>query len=467
MNKSVKLTLTRLAQVTLALLIAIEFVALQADFTTKQTVLLALSLLFAVIPLGILWEVRSMLNKAAKHIRAAKLEPKKLSAVNALGTKSLSLVLPIAQTLTSDMKINEFLIGYKRYLPKDAAAKNLELFASAVKAVKSGVDPDVVSTSKTHKHGRQEIVFICGPVDTVLASSTDLWDHGHVRKLTAADQKFFKAYAIEKQTAIGVCSLVLGYRLVNEETVTVLGLVTMTDPRAVALPELSKDEAHLTRQAILRTIRTNLTSGSSQVALVVLGVAGLAAYHLPPAITFMQIIALDLLLCAPIAALAYEKNYLKINNIRWQAPVAFGILAALIGFANYLLFFARHHLSPLYIDAGLPMYHQATSLTLLTILFCTLTYLLFERADHHEQFFTEHLHSNDKLLQGFGLSLAVLAAIVYLPWLQPIFSTAPLDIVDWASALLAVCVYSLLRLLQRHTRKHSRHAVLKLHNQTH
>lgn len=466
MNKSVKLTLTHLAQATLALLIVLEFVALQADFTTKQTALLVLSLLFAVIPLGLLWEARSILNKASKRIKAAKLGPKKLSALDALGTKSLSLVQPITQTLTSDMKINEFLIGRKQYSPKDAAIKSLDLFASAVKAVKVGIDPEVVNTSKPLKHGRQEIVFISGPAATVLESSTDLWDHGHVRKLTASDRKFIKTHSDKKQT-IGVYALALGYRLANEESVTLLGLITMTDPRAVALPELSTTQAHLTRQAVVRAIRTNLTSGSSQLALVVLGVAGLAAYHLPPAITFMQIIALDLLLCAPIAALAYEKNYLKLNKIRWQTPVAFGILAALIGFANYLFFFARHNLSPFYIDPGLPMYHQATSLTLLTILFCVLAYLLFERADHHEQFFTEHLHSNDKLLQGFGLSLVLLAAIIYLPWLQPIFSTAPLDIVDWASALLAACVYALLRLLQRHTRKHSRHAVLKLHDQTH
>lgn len=463
---ALKLKLIRLARATLGLLIAVEFVALTANFTTKQTVLLILSLLCAVIPFGLLLEIRLILNEVAKRITKAKLLPKKLSALDAIGVKSLTLAQPINSALTSDVEINEYLINRKQYLPKDPVIKDMELFSSALKSVKVGVDPGVMSSTGVRKHGHQKIVFVSGPVDDFLQASADIWDHGHVRKLTGADRKFFKTHTVKKQAATGVYTLALGYRLASEETVTLLGLVTMTDPRMAALPELTKTESRLTRQAIIRTIRSNLASGSSQLILVLMSVAGLAIYHLPPVITFMQIIALDLLLCAPIAALAHEKTYHKLTKIKWRDPLAFGILTAAIAYGNYLLFFARHNLSPFYIDASLPMYHQATSLIFLTVLLCSFSWLLFERADHHEQFFTEHLHGNDRLLLGFGLSLALLGAIVYLPWLQTVFSTNSLDVVDWSSALVAACVYALARLVQRHTRKHTRHAVLKLHRQS-
>ncbi len=464
---SKKLVLTRLAQLTIGSLIILEFVALQANFTTKQIAFLALSLLFAVVPLGLLPEISLILKIVAKRFEAAKLTPKKLSALDALTAKSLTLVKPITGTLTSDMKFNEFLINRQRYKPRDPALNELELFSGAIRIARAGVATDTLSTSAAHKYGQQKVVFLSGPVNELLETSSDLWDHEHVRNLTAADRNYFKSQAAKRSPAAGEHSLALAYRLANDQTVTLLGLVSMTDRRVKALAELKKTETQLTYQVIIRAIQTSLTTSSAQLTLVIISIIGLAAYHLAPAITFMQIAALDLLLCVPVAALIYEQNYRKLAKISWHRPVAFGVLAAVLAYANYLLFFARHNLSPFYIDASLPMYHQAAGLTLLTVLLCGFAYLLFERADHHEQFFTEHLHSNDKLLQAFGASLVLLAAIVYLPGLQTIFSTAPLDIVDWASALVAACVYALAGLLQRHTRKHTRHAVLKLHQQKH
>ncbi|MDB5170933.1 MAG: cation-transporting P-type ATPase [Candidatus Saccharibacteria bacterium] len=248
----------------------------------------------------------------------------------------------------------------------------------------------------------------------------------------------------------------------KQTVLLVLSLVCAVIPVALLLQLRAKVAPKVLKQAIRVTVATK----SSQLLLVALSVMGLAVYHLAPGITFMQILVIDALLYFPVSMLAHEKTYHGFRHPLWRSPVGFGLIAALISYANYLFYYARHDLSPFYIDASLPMYHQATTVTLLTALLCGFVYILFERADHHEQFFTNHLHSNDKLLKAFGVSLVLFAAIAYLPWFQWIFSTLSLDVSDWASALLAAGVYSLCRLTQRHTRKHTRHVIVDLHLQS-
>ena len=134
---------------------------------------------------------------------------------------------------------------------------------------------------------------------------------------------------------------------------------------------------------------------------------------------------------------------------------------------EYRYLFVRHHLSPAYIDTTNPLYLEATTLTYVTLVLCLYVYLLFERADTHEKFFTSYLWSNKKLLGAFGLSLVLIGGIVYTPFLHGYFSTANLGWGEWFSALLAAGAYFAFRLAQRHTRKHTRRAVLKLHHEVH
>lgn len=216
-------------------------------------------------------------------------------------------------------------------------------------------------------------------------------------------------------------------------------------------------------KVIVHALQANLSLIAAQIALTLISIAALAAFHIPPAGIFSQILLVQLALYFPIAALAYEPSFPKLHKHKWRASVSFGMLAGLFGYANFIFFFNRHLLDPTYIDAALPLYHQAATVTALTILLCSFCWILFDRAYHHERFFTEFLHSNEDLIEGFILALVVFAVACYTPWLNNILRMQPLDLIDWASALLAAGLYSLCRLAQRHTRKHSRHAVLQLH----
>ena len=224
-----------------------------------------------------------------------------------------------------------------------------------------------------------------------------------------------------------------------------------------------------------------LTANAGELFTVLLGLAAVTAFQIAPAITPIQILAIDIVAqLLPITALGWDTPLSRlmreqprnlhdhiINRRAVLGFIGFGALAALLSYGNYLLFFIRHNLSPQFIATDTPLYLQATTLTWLTLVLCLNVYLFFERADAHESFFTNYLWSNKKLLAAFGGSFFLIANIIYNPWVQPYFSTGALGFSDWLTALTAAGLYFGFRLSQRQTRKHSRAAVLQLHHEVH
>lgn len=481
--------------------------------------------------------------------------------------------------------------------------------------------------SSVRTRGNQTIVYVKGAPEELLALSSDVWDHGHVRKLTKADRAFFADYN-EQQAAKAKRNLAFGYRILPnstnlkkpkmaeiEQDFTFLGMVSMVDPlrdavpsamkaaqnahikvsvitgdfpataKAVAakaglgkeisvvlgdeLPALSDsqilqmitaggavfsrvapedklriveiaqragnvvavtgdgindapalkranigvamgvagtdvakeaaevvllddsfhtlvsavEQGRLTFQNIKKAARCALTDNAAELTTVMFGLLALSMFHIAPAITAIQILAIDIVAqILPITALGWDKAQGKlmhekprnlhdhiINKTAISGFIGFGALAGALAFINYLFFFVRNDISARYIDISseLPLYHQATTLTYLTLVLCLYVYLMFERSDAHEKFFTSYLWSNKKLLIAFGISFVLIFNIIYNPIVQPYFGTEGLGLMDWLTALLAVGIYTLVRLMQRHTRKHSRKAVLELHKQVH
>ncbi len=478
--------------------------------------------------------------------------------------------------------------------------------------------------SSVRTRGDETVVFVKGAPESLLAKSTDIWDHGHIRKLTAADRDFYSTFN-EDQAHAAMRNLGFGFRVLPkgmtkpfdmaavEQKFTFLGMVSMVDPLREAVPaamlaarrayvkvsiitgdypvtaaaiaekaelsdrivtilgsdlpgladsqilalvekggavfsrvapedklriveivkrsghvvavtgdgindapalkradigvamgrtgtDVAKDAAEivllddsfdtlvsaieqgrLTYQNIRKAARCALTGNASELLTVLVGLAATTAFHVAPAITAIQILAIDIVAqILPITALGWDQAQGKlmhqkprnisdhiVNRAAVGGFVGFGVLAAVLSYGNYLLFFARHHLSPRYLDPTLPLYHQATSLTYVTLVLCLYVYLMFERSDRHEKFFSSYLWSNRKLLLAFALSFFFIFNLIYNPLIQPYFSTHALSAFDWLTALAAASLYTLFRLLQRHTRKHSRRAVIDLHRQVH
>jgi Ca2+-transporting ATPase len=239
------------------------------------------------------------------------------------------------------------------------------------------------------------------------------------------------------------------------------------------------EQGRLTFRNIRKAARCVLTDNAGELFTILISLAAQIYFHIPAAITAIQILAIDIIAqMAPLTALGWDRAQ---HSLMHDKPrkltdhiltarssiefIAFGALTAALAYGNYLWFYARHGLTSPYIDTTSHIYAQATILTYLTIVLCQFINLLLVRADEHESFFTNYLWSNKKLLAAFGISFFCIFNIMYNPWVQPYFGAGPLSFMDWMTAVVCAGIYLGVRLTQRHTRKHSRHAVLQLHRE--
>jgi P-type Ca2+ transporter type 2C len=237
------------------------------------------------------------------------------------------------------------------------------------------------------------------------------------------------------------------------------------------------EQGRLTFQNIRKAARCAMTDNAGELLTVLLGLVGLTVFGVPAAISPIQILAIDVVAqILPITALGWDTPLAKlmhekprnlrdhiINRRAVMGFIGFGTLAALLSYANFLLFFARHHISPVHLNTLNPLYLQATTLTYLTLVLCLYVYLLFERSGAHEKFFTAYLWSNKKLLIAFAASFILIGNILYNPVVSPYFSSGPLNWVDWLTAFGFATLYFFYRLLLRHSHKPTPRASLELH----
>ena len=218
-----------------------------------------------------------------------------------------------------------------------------------------------------------------------------------------------------------------------------------------------------------KILRCSVTDAVALVTVLVVGFVMDIVFDIPPGMLLVQLLGVIVLSQAyPISTLKHDKRKHKPRHhiqVKIETP-AFGIMAGLITYISYLLFFAYNALSPVFIDSTSELYQQATTVALVTLAFCLAINLFFIRADEHPRVLTSHIMNNKKLLTAFGLSFFLILNVVYNPWLQTVFSTEAIGVVEWAAAIFCAGIYSVLRHVQRYTRKHTRQSVIDLHKQT-
>jgi Ca2+-transporting ATPase len=82
-----------------------------------------------------------------------------------------------------------------------------------------------------------------------------------------------------------------------------------------------------------------------------------------------------------------------------------------------------------------PVYIQATSMTLASIVFCQIGHVMNCRTEV-QSVFKAGLFKNKLVLLGIGVEVLLLCAILYVPFLQNVFQTGPIGLKEWGALFL-------------------------------
>jgi len=236
------------------------------------------------------------------------------------------------------------------------------------------------------------------------------------------------------------------------------------------------EQGRLSFQNIKKAARCALTDNAGELTTILISLAATAIWGIPAAITAVQILAIDIVAeIFPITALGWDPaasrlmrekprdihNHI-INRTSTSEFIGYGLLAAMLTYANYLLFFTRHHLSALHLATSAIPYMQASILAYLTLVLCQFMNLLLVRSQG-QPLFSSYLWSNKKLLAAFAISIFCIINIVYNPLVQPYFGSGSLTGWDWLTALSGAGLYTAIRVLHRHTKATSHKELIKKH----
>ena len=113
----------------------------------------------------------------------------------------------------------------------------------------------------------------------------------------------------------------------------------------------------------------------------------------------------------------------------------YGLMESLISLGGYFFVNAMNGWPGAPLASSGFVYRQATTLALASIVFCQIGVVQCARTEQ-ESIFHKGLTSNKDVVRGILFEILLIAALMYVPFLQGAFQTAPLSPIDW---LYLVC----------------------------
>jgi len=200
-----------------------------------------------------------------------------------------------------------------------------------------------------------------------------------------------------------------------------------------------------------KTIIASLTSNIGELAIVLLGLAGIALFDWPIPIVVVQILAIDLLAeILPLTALTFDPGSSQLmtspprslkehilNNSTMREILFLGALMGGLGFINFIIFIQRTD-TTLTVDHYL--YSRATTLSYATIVGCQFINILSRRY-RFTSLFNRNLWSSSKMLWSIAISICFTVAVIYTPVLNDFLRFSPLTVIDWIWVLAAAATF--------------------------
>lgn len=210
-------------------------------------------------------------------------------------------------------------------------------------------------------------------------------------------------------------------------------------------------------QNIKKATLTCLSSNYAELITILISLALSTTLGIPPAITAIQILAIDLIAeLFPIAALGWDQPNRSLMNERPRDPkehifnmVAFkdlaftGTIMGGLAYANFILYLARNNHALTNMDTKSAAYASATTVTYVAICLFQYVNVLIRRSP--EPTFSRYLFSNRQLWIALGISFFCVLNIVYNPLMHKVFGTYFIGVIDWLIIHFSAILYFAVR----------------------
>jgi P-type Ca2+ transporter type 2C len=338
-------------------------------------------------------------------------------------------------------------------LTAESIAKRIGIVKDPNPRVVTGLELEKLSDEQLKEYLKDEIIFARVAPEQKLRVVTNLQEMGEIVAVTGDGVNDSPAL---KKADIGVAMGIAGTDVAKESADMIL-----TDDNFASIV-YAIEEGRAVYSNIRKFLLYILNSNMPEAVPSAMFLFSRGAIPLP--LTVMQILTIDLGTdMLPALGLGTERPEKGIMNkpprsqnepllnrkLITKAFLWYGLLVSIASIISYFYVNMQNGWPSVPLAGGTdPVYIKATTMTLAAIVFCQIG-AVFNCRTEKQSVFKVGLFSNKQINFGIIFEIVLMIAIVYLPPLQSIFHTGPLNLSDW----LFLCVWPPLILFIEETRK--------------
>jgi P-type Ca2+ transporter type 2C len=324
-------------------------------------------------------------------------------------------------------------------LTAESIAKRIGIVEGEHPRIVSGMELESMTDDELKEILKDEVIFARVAPEQKYRVVSSLQEMGHIVAVTGDGVNDSPAL---KKADIGVAMGISGTDVAKEAA----DMILTDDNFASIVKAIEEGRAVYSniRKFILYILNSNMPEGAPSAAFL------FSRGGIPLPLTVMQILSIDLGTdMMPALGLGTElpeegvmnkpprsqKEALLNKGVVIKGFLWYGLLESAVAmFAYFFVNFVNGWPNVPLAGSGF-VYRQATTLTLAAIVFCQVGMVLNCRTER-QSVFKVGLFSNIRVMQGIVFEILLISAIMYVPFLQEIFQTAPIGLREWAFLLV-------------------------------
>jgi potassium/sodium efflux P-type ATPase len=325
-------------------------------------------------------------------------------------------------------------------LTAESIAKRIGIVKGEHPRVISGIELERMPDEELKEALKDEVIFARVAPEQKYRIVSSLQELGHIVAVTGDGVNDSPAL---KKADIGVAMGISGTDVAKEAA----DMILTDDNFASIVKAIEEGRAVYSnlRKFILYIFNSNMSEAVPSAAFLV------SRGGIPLPLTVMQILSVDLGTdMMPALGLGTElpeagimerpPRSLKERLLNKRTVILaffwYGLLESIISMGAYFLVNIENGWPGVPLAASGFVYAKATAMTLAAIVFCQIGVVLCCRTEK-QSIFKVGLLSNKRVLLGIIVEVLLICAIIYVPFLQNIFHTAPIGFGDWLYLLAA------------------------------